>query len=203
MQDYKNLITYRLSKIAFILTWEFVPIYYYRIEDARQRDQMKQAARSDKQNIVEGAEERSISSKLILYCVARASASELLEDYEDILDMERLPKWDKADPRLVKLHHAMEFSGPSGPSGAPLPSCPSVLEVISGIRRTGGAKWTRYEIEILVNYIIDVLIRGNYLLDQQINAVEKKHQMEGGYRENLLKKRIEYRKTQRIEKIQK
>jgi four helix bundle suffix protein len=215
MQDYKNLITYNLSKIAFILTWEFVPVYYYHVEDARQRDQMKQAARSDKQNIVEGSEERSLSSKLMLYCVARASMSELLEDYEDILDLEGLPKWDKTDPRFYKIRGVFESPSPSGPSSPSCPSCASVVQVILGTRRnrgtrgtrqtmgvgTRGTRWTRSEVDIIVNYIIDVLIRGNYLLDQQINAVEKKHQIEGGYKENLLKKRLEYRRGQRDKKV--
>jgi four helix bundle suffix protein len=50
-------------------------------------------------------------------------------------------------------------------------------------------------IEIVANYMIDLLTRSGYLLDKQINAVEDKHRTEGGYRENLLKKRLEYRKT--------
>lgn len=41
----------------------------------------------------------------------------------------------------------------------------------------------------MVNYLIDLLTRSGYLLDKQINAIEDKHQREGGYNENLLKKR--------------
>ena len=51
---YKSLISYKLANIAFILGWEFVPLYYSKYEDGRQRDQIKQALRSHKQNIVEG-----------------------------------------------------------------------------------------------------------------------------------------------------
>ena len=50
-------------------------------------------------------------------------------------------------------------------------------------------------IEAVVNYLIDLLTRSGYLLDKQINAVEEKHQKEGGYREKLLRKRLEYRKS--------
>jgi four helix bundle suffix protein len=46
-----------------------------------------------------------------------------------------------------------------------------------------------------VNYEIDLLIRSGYLLDKQMNALEEKHTKEGGYNENLLKKRLSYRKT--------
>jgi four helix bundle suffix protein len=49
-------------------------------------------------------------------------------------------------------------------------------------------------IEGTVNYIIDVLIRCGYLMDKLINALEEKHMKEGGYSENLLKKRLAYRK---------
>jgi four helix bundle suffix protein len=55
----------------------------------------------------------------------------------------------------------------------------------------------REGIEAVLNYLIDVITRGGYLLDKQIDAVEKKHETEGGYNENLLKKRLEYRKTHR------
>ncbi len=78
---YKQLLSYKLSQIAFILGWEFVPLYYNKYEDHRQRDQIKQALRSDKQNIVEGSSERSLSSKLKLYDVAKSSGMEALKGY--------------------------------------------------------------------------------------------------------------------------
>jgi four helix bundle suffix protein len=195
MEGYKTLISYQLTLIAFNLVWEFVPIHYYKIEDGRQRDQLKQAMRSFKQNIVEGSEERSLSSKLKLYDVARASGGELLEDLKDILRLEGLPRWNKADSRLGNLKFRLErraFSDPSCPS---LPSCASILG--GGNRGTRGNRWTREEIETIVNYLIDVVIRARYLLDQQIRAVEERHTTEGGYNENLLKKRLEYRNSNR------
>lgn len=192
-EGYKKLISYQLARIVFDLTWEFVPQYYVQYEDARQRDQMKQAARSLKQNIVEGSEERSLSSKLKLYDVARSSGGELLEDYEDILRHEGLPLWSKVDYRFRRLRSVLEFSNPSSPS---VPSCSSVLEVLGRPRRTRSIRWTREEIEIVVNYIVDCLKRCHYLLDQQIRAVEEKHKTEGGYNENLLKKRLAYKSRQ-------
>lgn len=47
--------SYKLAQIAFDLGWDFVPKYYPKIEDSRQRDQIKQALHSHKQNIVEGS----------------------------------------------------------------------------------------------------------------------------------------------------
>ena len=52
------------------------------------------------------------------------------------------------------------------------------------------------EIETIVNYLIDLLTRCGYMLDRQINAVEEKHTREGGYRENLLQKRLAYKRSQ-------
>lgn len=111
---YKKLISYKLARIAFDLGWDFVPTYYYKIEDGRQRDQIKQALRSHKQNIVEGSSERSLSRKLNLYDVAKSSGMEALEDFEDIARHESIPTWNKYDLRLKKFHQ--EFEGyPSNP----------------------------------------------------------------------------------------
>ena len=100
---YKQLISYKLAQIAFDLGWDFVPKYYIKYEDKRQRDQIKQALRSHKQNIVEGSSERSLSRKLNLYDVSKSSGMEALEDFEDILRHEKLPRWNKDDMRLRKL----------------------------------------------------------------------------------------------------
>lgn len=186
---YKQLISYKLALIAFELGWEFVPTYYKRFEDSRQRDQIKQALRSHKQNIVEGSSERSLSSKLKLYDVAKASGMEALEDFEDILRLEHLPRWDKADPRLLKFHQTLE--GFPNPSNSSTPSNPS----LSAVKKELGGLEGKEGLEAIVNYLIDLLTRSCYLLDRQINAVEEKHRREGGYNENLLKKRLEYKRS--------
>lgn len=180
---YKSLISYKLARVAFDLGWDFVPRYYSKYEDYRQRDQIKQALRSHKQNIVEGSSERSLSSKLKLYDVAKASGMEALEDFEDILRFEDLPKWEKSDLRLKKLQQIFE-----SPSNPPTPSYPSILKALGEIEGREG-------LEGIVNYLIDLLKRAGYLLDRQINAVEEKHRREGGYNEKLLKKRLAYKRS--------
>lgn len=193
---YKQLLSYKLSQIAFDLGWDFVPYHYPLYEDARQRDQIKQALRSLKQNICEGSSERSLSSKLKLYDVAKSSGMEAREDFQDILRHEQLPQWDKDDSRLKKLRSFFEnypFS-PSNPPNPPFPSVEEVLQRIRWKRRIRGEKFTREETEIICNYLIDLLTRCGYLIDKQINAIEEKHRTEGGYRENLLKKRLDFRK---------
>src|SRR3989344_2336631 len=185
---YKSLISYKLAQIAFDLGWDFVPQYYKKFEDSRQRDQIKQALRSHKQNIVEGSSERSLSAKLKLYDVAKSSGAEALEDFEDILRLEGLSRWSKDDSRIKKLRQA--FEGYPHPSHSSTPSRPSVKAVVEELGGLEGKEG----LEVVVNYLIDLLIRSGYLLDKQINAVEEKHQRDGGYNERLLRKRLEYRK---------
>lgn len=191
---YKSLISYNLAQTAFDLGWDFVPRYFSKIEDSRQRDQIKQALRSLKQNIVEGSEKIDLASKLNLYSVARASLAEALEDFEDILRLGRLPKWQKDDLRLQKFQRLFE-SRPASPSSPSRPSC-TVKEVKEALG--GPSDLSREAVEAAANYEIDLLIRAGFLLDRQIKALEEKHQTEGDYRENLRNKRNEYLKNQPI-----
>ena len=184
---YKSLISYKLAQIAFDLGWDFVPRYYRKYEDHRQRDQIKQALRSLKQNIVEGSSERSLSSKLKLYDVAKSSGMEALEDFEDILRHEGLPWWSKDDSRLKSLRSVFEgYPYPANPSYPSTSSVRAVCTILGGLEG-------KEELEAVVNYEIDLLIRSGYLLDKQMNALEEKHKREGGYREKLLKRRLDYR----------
>jgi len=58
---------------------------------------MVQAARSGKQNIVEGSQAATTSkeSEIRLTNVARASLEELLQDFRDFLRVRELPVWEK------------------------------------------------------------------------------------------------------------
>jgi len=66
---------------------------------------MVQAARSGKQNIVEGTEdgETSTETHVKLLNVARSSLQELREDYRDYLISRSLPIWDKDHPRYQSM----------------------------------------------------------------------------------------------------
>jgi four helix bundle protein len=69
---------------------------------ARTYNEMIQAARSWKQNIVEGrkASGTSKEKEIKLLNVARASLEELLIDYEDFLRVRVCPKWEKIPRKL-------------------------------------------------------------------------------------------------------
>ena len=102
--DYKRLHLYQKSEVLVMLTdvfcKRFLPLY-----GDRTVDQMNQAARSGKQNIVEGSEAAMTSSEteVKLVNVGRASLQELREDYEDYLNKHSLPLWDKRHPRFEKM----------------------------------------------------------------------------------------------------
>ena len=100
--NYKSLRVYKVSKIIYDITYLFTR----RFLSARDRttDQMVQAARSGKQNIVEGskAATTSMETQLKLTNVAKASLQELLEDYEDYLRVRELTIWDKDSEKALQ-----------------------------------------------------------------------------------------------------
>lgn len=102
--DWKKLRFYQkadtLYQMTFVFCKRFLPPY-----GDRTVDQMVQAARSGKQNIVEGSEDGKTSTEmeLRLLNVARSSLQELRQDYEDYLNTRRLVTWGSAHPRYERL----------------------------------------------------------------------------------------------------
>ncbi len=102
--NWRNLNLYHKSDVLYQLTVvfcrRFLPLY-----GDRTVDQMVQAARSGKQNIVEGSEDGKTSSEMELKMinVARASIGELREDYEDYLKSHSLQQWDNQHPRFNSM----------------------------------------------------------------------------------------------------
>src|SRR5690349_5781619 len=94
--NYRELLSYRKAEIVYDLTYRFCRRFLARLD--RSVDQMVQAARSGKQNIMEGSKVSGTSKEMEikLLGVARASLEELLGDYCDFLRVRDLPIWDKA-----------------------------------------------------------------------------------------------------------
>ncbi len=82
---YQDLLSYQKSVIVYDVTVKFCSRFLGKFD--RTVDQMVQAARSGKQNIIEGsmASGTSKQTEIKLTNVARASLEELLEDYRDYL----------------------------------------------------------------------------------------------------------------------
>lgn len=101
--DWESLYFYQKSQVLYQLTFVFAQRYLKRGD--RTIDQMVQAARSGKQNIVEGSADgvTSTEMELKLMNVARSSIKELKEDYEDYLISRQLKLWQKNHPRYAQM----------------------------------------------------------------------------------------------------
>jgi restriction system protein len=165
---YQNLLSYQQATIIYDFTVEFCQLYIPK--NSRTIDQMVQAARSGKQNIVEGCRFSRVSNKMEikLIGVARASLEELLEDYRDFLRQRNLKMWDKDSVEASEIR---------------------------GLRDRSDRTYRSYmtKPETAANAMICLINQTNYLLDRQINSLEKKFIEEGGYSEKLFKKRGAYR----------
>lgn len=113
-KDYTTLICYKKAVIIYDITYHFAHKYLERGD--RTIDQMIQAARSGKQNIVEGNIDgiTSTEMEIKLTNVNRASLHELLEDYKDYLRVHGLEQWPVNSPkaeqtrRYCATHNAPE-----------------------------------------------------------------------------------------------
>ena len=101
---WKDLFIYRKSDAIYQLTVEFCHRFLLSHGD-RTVDQMVQAARSGKQNIVEGSEDGQTSSEMEikLLNVARGSLQELRSDYRDYLNTRHLALWPADSDRQQRL----------------------------------------------------------------------------------------------------
>jgi four helix bundle protein len=90
--NWRNLYFYQKADTLYQITYIFCDRFLPKFGD-RTVDQMTQAARSGKQNIVEGSEDGKTSTEmeLKLLNVARSSIQELREDYADYLKTRNLP----------------------------------------------------------------------------------------------------------------
>ncbi len=170
---YKYLKTYKLSAVVYDLTVEFCNRWIDRF--SRTRDQMVQAARSGKQNIVEGSKGKSLKTYIKLCSVARASLEELLEDYRDFARQQGLKIWQSREERVKRGIRDVQVSATS----PALPAIPALPK----------------EKEKAANFMVNLINQTNYLLDQQIRSLEKKFIEQGGFTENLFRKRMEYRRS--------
>lgn len=102
--NWQELYFYQKTVVLYQMTVVFCRRFLPKYGD-RTVDQMVQAARSGKQNIVEGFSDgvTSTEMELKLLNVARASLAELREDYEDYLKSHKLSVWDSAHPRYDGL----------------------------------------------------------------------------------------------------
>jgi restriction system protein len=171
---YETLQSYQMAEIVHDAT----VVFCNRFINLRSRthDQMVQAARSGKQNIAEGSMASGTSKKteLKLVGVARASLEELLVGFKDFLRQRGMPLWGKDHPQAKEVrglcYRKDRFYSTYKPyfsEGSP---------------------------EVAANAAVCLIHQTNYLLDQQLRALEKAFLEEGGFTERLYRLRSEKRK---------
>lgn len=175
--DYQTLLSYQKSEVIYQITYRFCKRFFTKGD--RTVDQMVQAARSGKQNIVEGSKAATTSKEMEIKLtnVARASLEELLEDYRDYLRVRDLQIWDK---------HSREAAY-ARKLGKTSPLSFEVFREFSETRRD----------EVVANIAICLIHQANYLLDQQLKALEKSFLKDGGLRERMTRARLQTRGQQR------
>jgi restriction system protein len=180
--SYRDLKSYQQATIVYDFTVEFCNKYmsYKTNKSYRTYDQMVQAARSGKQNIVEGSSQKtSEKSELKLFGVSRASFQELLEDFEDFLRQRGLKQWDKNDPRAIEIRNLSYKSTKTYKTYQSYLNNP----------------------ESAANCAICLINQVNYLLDRQIKSLENQFIETGGYTEKFRQQRENENKKRLIKNL--
>ncbi len=171
---YKNLLSYQKAEIVYDATVYFCDRFIDR--RSRTHDQMVQAARSGKQNIIEGsmASATSKEMEIKLTNVARASLEELLADYRDFLRVHHWQEWPKEHAYARRLRT--------------LNKTPNATYATfrKGIENPDPA--------ICANVVIGLIRVSSYLLDRQIRYLEQAFIREGGLRERMTRARLKERR---------
>ena len=180
LPKYKYLLTYRYAEVIFDLNGEFCR----RWVDRRSRtfDQMIQAGRSGKQNIVEAVGESDTTKKneIKLLGISKGSYEELLADYEDFLRERGLVIYPKGDSRVAEFRRY----------GYRL----SDLSNLSDLGNLKERVVLPENQEEAANLMLTLLHIETYLLDRQIKAMVEKFSKEGGFTEQLIRGRLATRK---------
>lgn len=170
--NYRKLLSYQKSEVIFEMTYYFC--HNYLKKGDRTVDQMVQAARSGKQNIIEGCAASTTSAKteIKLVNVAKASLQELLEDYIDYLRTRGHRQWEEnsvewqAMRKLGKEHNDAAFFMKLCQTRPP---------------------------ETIANMAIILIYQADYLLFKQLERLEKDFIIQGGFSEKMNRIRREQR----------
>lgn len=171
-RNYTSLLCYQKALVIYDLTYHFCE----RFLDKRDRtyDQMIQAARSGKQNIVEGVVDLSTSFEMVikLLNVSRGSLAELKEDYLDYIRTRRLRLWEdgsaeKEAMRRLGIQH----------------SDSAYFLALAEVRGD----------ETIANMVLVLLYQAEHLIYNYIKHLEERFVEEGGFREKMYHARVKTR----------
>jgi four helix bundle suffix protein len=171
--DYRTLLSFQKAEVIYDITFRFA--HKFLAKGDRTIDQMIQAARSGKKNLLEGSKAGTTSkeTELKLTNVARASLEELLDDYCDYLRARDLPQWDKDSKEALYVRRL----GRKTP-----PSFEHYREFVETRPPT-----------VVANIAICLIHQANYLIDQQLRRLEQDFLAQGGLRERMTRMRLSAR----------
>ncbi|WP_199221492.1 four helix bundle suffix domain-containing protein, partial [Desulfonatronum sp. SC1] len=171
--DYRTLLSFQKAEVVYDITFRFCKKHLQRGD--RTVDQMIQAARSGKKNLLEGSK-CGLTSKemeIKLTNVARGSLEELLDDYLDYLRARDHPIWDK-DSREATFVRDLGRANPQ------------TFDLFREFVETRPP-------EIVANIAVCLIHQTNYLIDRQLLRLEKDFIEQGGLRERMTHARLQYR----------
>ena len=174
--NWDALFFYQKSDVIYQLTFAFCDRFIHLYKD-RTRDQVIQAARSCKQNIVEGLADgvTSTEMQLKLLNVARASLKETREDFEDYIKSRHILYYRKGEDRYEKMlsycryHNKLEDYEPFF------------------------SKWSDEE---MCNCAITLCHMVDKMLMSFLAKLDREFVTEGGIKERMYKARTGYRQKQ-------
>jgi len=166
---YENLLSFQKARIVYDGTLRFCERFVDR--RSRTHDQMVQAARSGKQNILEASQASGTSKEMEIKLtnVARASLEELLEDYRDFIRSQGLTPWDKESREALFVRRMGAQPGVS--------------------YETFGSYFETRPGPVVASILICLIHQTNYLLDRQLGTLERDFVRCGGLRERMTRAR--------------
>ena len=173
--DYRTLHSFQKAEVLYDITFRFTHKFLNRGD--RTIDQMIQAARSGKKNLLEGSKAGTTAkeTEIKLTNVARASLEELLDDYLDYLRARDLQIWDKDSQEAQYVRNLGK-------------TIPQTYELYRTFVETRPA-------DVIANIALCLIHQTNYLIDRQLITLEKQFLEQGGLRERMTRMRLQSRNS--------
>ena len=192
---YRKMLSFGLTCLVYHATTLFCKRNYNYKNDALGKTvgQMVGAARSARQNIVEGSSRAGTSkeTELRLLDVAKGSLEELAGDYEAyLIDAGELP-WSERDPRAIRVR-TLAFDCFDAGEDVRHAFAAHVL----AMRQRFAAELESEDPIHAANAILIVIDRANALLARQIERTGEEFREQGGFTERLSRARLEQRDAQ-------
>jgi four helix bundle suffix protein len=171
--NYRTLLSFQKAEVIYDITFRFA--HQFLAKGDRTIDQMIQAARSGRKNILEGSKAGRASKEMEIKLtnVARASLEELLDDYGDYLRVRDLPLWEKDSKEAAFVRRLGRKS-------------PQSYEDFRAIVETRPAA-------VVANIAVCLIHQTNYLIDRQLARLDREFIEQGGLRERMTRTRLQQR----------